>query len=118
VRAVPPLPMGGGGARLRPQRLAEEVRLPRLRRDETATLTATLLGHAPSAAIAAAVHDRSDGIPLHVEELLAAVPDDAATDGPGPGSISEVPVPDTLADAVLARAEGLGPGARAVANAG
>jgi hypothetical protein len=104
----PRLPMREWRARLLTQRLAEEVRLPRLRRAETATLTAALLGRAPSAAIAAAVHDRSDGIPLHVEELLAAVPDDAATEGPGPGGIAGLPVPDTLADAVLARAEGLG----------
>jgi len=114
----PRLPMREWRARLLTQRLAEDVRLPRLHSAETAILTATLLGRAPSASIAAAVHDRSDGIPLHVEELLAAVPDDGATEGPGPGGIPEVPVPDTLADAVLARAEKLGPAARVVANAG
>ena len=66
--------------------------------------------------MAAAVHDRSDGIPLHVEELLAALPE-AAT-GPDPGGVAAVPVPDTLADAVLARARGLDEPSLAVARAG
>jgi predicted ATPase len=78
----PRLPMREWRARLLTQRLAEEVRLPRLSRAETATLTAALLGRAPGAAVADAVHDRSDGIPLHVEELLAVVPEAAAGDGP------------------------------------
>jgi predicted ATPase len=59
---------------------------------------------------------RSDGIPLHVEELLAAVEDPVAE--PGPGGIPAVPVPDTLADAVLARARALDDQARQVAEAG
>jgi len=87
-------------ARLLPQRLAEEIRLPRLDPAQTAALAGALLGHPPPAGVAAAVHDRSDGIPLHVEELLAALPE-AAT-GPDPGGVAAVPVPDTLADAVLA----------------
>jgi ATP/maltotriose-dependent transcriptional regulator MalT len=46
-----------------------------------------------------AIHERSDGIPLHVEELLAA---------------TDESVPDTLADAVLARAQALSPRTREV----
>jgi ATP/maltotriose-dependent transcriptional regulator MalT len=110
----PRLPMRQWRVRLLTGRQAEEVRLPRLTRDETAALTGALLGQAPPARIVEAVHDRSDGIPLHVEELLAAVEDPATQ--PGPGGIPAVPVPDTLADAVLARA--LDDRARQVANAG
>jgi hypothetical protein len=97
----PRLPMREWRARLLTQRLAEEIRLPRLSVAQTATMTGALLGHAPSARIVAAVHDRSDGIPLHVEELLSAVT------VPDPGGIPAVPVPDTLADAVLARTRAL-----------
>jgi DNA-binding CsgD family transcriptional regulator/tetratricopeptide (TPR) repeat protein len=112
----PRLPMRQWRVRLLTGRQAEEVRLPRLTRDETAALTGALLGQAPPARIVEAVHDRSDGIPLHVEELLAAVEDPATQ--PGPGGIPAVPVPDTLADAVLARARALDDRARQVANAG
>ena len=60
-------------ARLLTQRLTEEVRLPRLTLAQTATVTSAVLGRAAPAGVVAAIHDRSDGIPLHAEELLAAV---------------------------------------------
>jgi predicted ATPase len=112
----PRLPMRQWRARLLTGRQAEEARLARLTRDQTAALTRALLGQAPPARIVEAVQDRSDGIPLHVEELLAAVEDPVAE--PGPGGIPAVPVPDTLADAVLARARALDDQARQVAEAG
>ena len=112
----PRLPLRRWRARLLPQRLAEEIRLPRLDPAQTAALAGALLGHPPPAGVAAAVHDRSDGIPLHVEVLLAALPE-AAT-GPDPDGVAAVPVPDTLADAVLARARGLDEPSLAVARAG
>ncbi|MFI1992197.1 ATP-binding protein [Actinoplanes sp. NPDC020271] len=95
----PRVPMRMWRTRLLTQRHAEEIRLPRLGRDDTAALAAAITGAVP--ARIAAVFDRSDGIPLHVEEFLAA------PDG----------VPDTLADAVLLRAEQLGPQARELAGA-
>jgi DNA-binding CsgD family transcriptional regulator len=112
----PRLPMRQWRTRLLIGRQAEEARLPRLTRDQTAALTRALLGQAPPARIVEAVQDRSDGIPLHVEELLAAVEDPVAE--PGPGAIPALPVPDTLADAVLARARALDDQARQVADAG
>jgi predicted ATPase/DNA-binding CsgD family transcriptional regulator len=78
--------------RLMTQRLAEEIRLPRLDRGQTATMTSALLGQPASGDVVAGIFDRSDGVPLHVEELLAA---------------RDVPVPQTLADAVLSRAHAL-----------
>jgi predicted ATPase len=54
-------------------RLAEEVRLPRLTMAQTAAMTGAVLGRAASASVVAAIHDGSDGIPLHAEELLAAI---------------------------------------------
>jgi tetratricopeptide (TPR) repeat protein len=51
-----------------------------------------------------ALHRRSDGIPLHIEELLAG------------GSLDDVP--DTVAESVVARAETLDPVTRGVLDAG
>ena len=108
-------PMRQWRGRLLGQRLAEEVRLPRLTLAETAVLASTVVGGAVGSRVVAAIHDRSDGIPLHVEELLAATEDVAAVadvDG-----VLDLRVPDTLADAVLARAEALDEVAKDLASA-
>ena len=62
-----------------------------------------------------AVHERTNGIPLHIEELLAALDDDARADG---RLIRDAHVPDTIGDAVLARLERLSADAREVVQAG
>ena len=62
-----------------------------------------------------AVYERTDGIPLHVEELLAALDDEARTSG---RAIRDAHVPDTIEDAVLARFARLSDEARVVARAG
>lgn len=104
-------------ARLLTQRMAEEVRLAPLTLDQTALMTTLILATGLPAPrdVVAAVHDRTDGIPLHIEELLGALPDDARLDG---RAIREAGVPATIEDAVLARFERLSPEARAVAQAG
>ena len=89
-------------ARLLSQRHAEEARLRRLTLLETGIATTLILGGdlpAPREVVEA-VYARTDGIPLHIEELLAAVDDDARQDG---RLIREATVPDTIGDAVLAR---------------
>jgi DNA-binding CsgD family transcriptional regulator/tetratricopeptide (TPR) repeat protein len=106
----PGTPIRAWRSRLLSSRLAEEIRLPRLSPEQTAVLTSSVLGRATPGAVVTAIHARSDGIPLHVEELLAAAGTDAA-------DVDAIAVPDTLADAVLLRMEGLGPGERAVAAA-
>ncbi len=103
-------------ARLISQRLAEEVRLPRLGLEQTAALTAALLGRPVPARVVEAVHQRSDGIPLHVEELLAAVDDQVLTT-PSGEFVQALAVPETLGEAVLGRARGLSPRTREVASA-
>jgi len=104
-------------ARLLSQRHAEEVRLRPLTLDETAVATTLILGGELPAPrdVVAAVHERTNGIPLHIEELLAALDDDARSDG---RRIREAHVPDTIGDAVLARLARLSVDARAVARAG
>lgn len=112
----PQVPMRRWRGRLVSQRVAEEIRLPRLSVTQTATLTSAVLGRPAPAHIVSAVHDRSDGIPLHVEELLAAA-GDAAMAPHLAGGVQGLGVPDTLADAVLARAQALDDPVRAVAAA-
>jgi DNA-binding CsgD family transcriptional regulator len=104
-------------ARLLGQRHAEEVQLRPLTLEETAVATTLILGGELPAPrdVVEAVHDRTNGIPLHVEELLAALDDDARTDG---RRIREAHVPDTIGDAVLARLSRLSEEARSVARAG
>jgi DNA-binding CsgD family transcriptional regulator len=104
-------------ARLLTQRLADEVRLERLSREQTALVTTLLLGTGLPASreVAEAVHRRTNGIPLHIEELLGALADDADPDS---RLIRDAAVPSTIEDAILARAARLSPDAQAVARAG
>ena len=104
-------------ARLLSQRQAEEVRLRNLTLEETGVATTLILGGelpAPKEVVAA-VHARTNGIPLHIEELLSALDDETRLDG---RLIRDAHVPDTIGDAVLARFARLSDDARAVARAG
>ena len=104
-------------ARLLSQRHAEEVKLRRLTPEETGIATTLILGGdlpAPSDVVDA-VFRRTNGIPLHIEELLAALEPDVRSEG---RRIIGAHVPDTLADAVLARLGRLSEDARTLARAG
>jgi DNA-binding CsgD family transcriptional regulator len=104
-------------ARLLSQRYAEEVKLRRLTPEETGIATTLILGGdlpAPSDVVDA-VFRRTNGIPLHIEELLAAL--DPADRAEG-RRILEAHVPDTIGDAVLARLGRLSDDARTLARAG
>ena len=59
-------------ARLLAQRQAEETRLGRLGRDDVAAMAAAITTALPTSAQLDELCERSDGIPLHVEELLTA----------------------------------------------
>ena len=103
----PRLPLRDWRTRLLTQRLAEEVRLPRLSSQDTAAMSAAISDIVLPEDVTDGLYARSDGIPLHVEEFLATIT------GSGPAA----EVPDTLADAVLSRAQRLSPPARALADA-
>lgn len=96
-------PLARWRARLLEQRLAEEVRLPRLDRNGTARLAEALLGRVPSSDYVAELQERSEGIPLYIEELIAA------------GASHSVP--ETVAEAVRARMAQLAPASRDLAIA-
>jgi len=102
-------------ARLLTQRYAEEIRLERLDHDDTALITTLILGTGLPASrdVVDAVYERTNGIPLHIEELLAALGHEA-----NGRTIRDAVVPDTIEDAVLARANRLSDDARSVARAG
>jgi DNA-binding CsgD family transcriptional regulator len=104
-------------ARLLSQRHAREVKLRRLTLDETGLATTLILGGDLPAPrdVVEAVHARTNGIPLHIEELLAAL--DPADRAEG-RRILEAHVPDTIGDAVLARLARLSADARTLARAG
>ena len=112
----PRLPMRDLRARLLGQRLTEEIRLPRLGLAQTAAMTSALLGRSAPAQMVQAIHERSDGIPLHIEELLAAIDEDTLTPHSG-AAIQAATVPDTLGDAVLSRVRHLAALTRDVASA-
>jgi ATP/maltotriose-dependent transcriptional regulator MalT len=104
-------------ARVIGQRDAREVRLAPLTLEGTAVAVTLILGGELPAPrdVVEAVHERTNGIPLHIEELLAALDDAALADG---GKIRDARVPDTIGDAVLARVSRLSDDARRVVQAG
>ena len=107
----------GWRARLITQRIAEEVRLAPLTETETALATTLILdtGLPAPKAVATAVFARTDGIPLHIEELLGALSAETRADG---RAIREASVPGTIEDAVIARIAQRSPEAQAAARAG
>jgi DNA-binding CsgD family transcriptional regulator len=104
-------------SRLLTQRIAEEVRLTPLTKADTALVTTLILdtGLPAPREVVEAVYERTDGIPLHIEELLGALSAEARANG---FAIREATVPDTIEDAVLSRLRHRSPEAQKVAQAG
>ena len=98
----------------------DEVVLGALDQDQTAALLAELLPEAPSPSLVRAIHDRTQGSPFFVEELAGALLANGSLEdgrrGLALGERGEVPVPDTVRDAVLMGASGLSDEARAAAE--
>jgi DNA-binding CsgD family transcriptional regulator len=99
----------------------EELPLEPLDRERTAALLAALLPEPPSPALVRTVHDRTQGSPFFVEELVAALRVKgllrAGQRGLELTEGDEVPVPDTVREAVLIGASGLSEQAREAAEA-
>ena len=79
-------------------------------------MASAVLGRPAPARVVAAIHERSDGIPLHVEEFLAGIDEGSLTPQSG-AAVQAAAVPDTLGDAVLSRARRLAARTREVASA-
>lgn len=104
-------------SRLLTQRLAEEANLARLSAAETGTMATLLLGGdlpAPTDVVDA-IHDRTDGIPLHVEELLGSMRDRPTWTGAVVGAAG---VPTTIEDTVRDRLDHRSPEAIDLAETG
>ncbi|MFN8484241.1 MAG: AAA family ATPase [Anaerolineae bacterium] len=96
---------------LRRARLLREIVVNPLDPAETAVLAARILGQTPAPALASLLYERTEGVPLFVRELTSAL----ALGGrlrPGTGGLelapgADLPIPDTLRDAVLLRLDRL-----------
>src|SRR6185312_182414 len=83
-------------ARWEQQRLAERLELERLDRRDVAAQVEAILGERPDGELVEFIAERSEGIPLFVEELLGAVRE---------GRVEQDFLPPSLRDVVLARTE-------------
>ena len=90
-------------ARWEQQRLVERLELDRLGPREVAAQIEAILGERPDGELVEFVAERSEGIPLFVEELLGTVRD---------GRVDHDYLPPSLRDVLLARAELLSPQAQ------
>jgi len=96
---------------LRRARLLREIVVAPLDQADTTALATRIFGQSPGPALATALYERTEGVPLFVEELAGAL----ALCGrlrPSAAGIelapsADLPIPDTLRDAVLLRLDGL-----------
>jgi DNA-binding CsgD family transcriptional regulator/tetratricopeptide (TPR) repeat protein len=96
----------------------EELALDPLDLEGTSELAARVFGAAPARSLARTLHDRTQGFPLFVEELCTALAAAGRVVDTGTGlelvGGDQLPLPDTLRDAILARAQRLSTDARRV----
>ncbi len=92
-------------ARWEQQRTVQRMELPRLDPRSIAAQLEAILGHRPDGELVDVIAERSEGIPLFVEELLDATRD---------GRLDPDYLPPSLRDVLLARAEFLSPSAQHV----
>jgi DNA-binding NarL/FixJ family response regulator len=99
----------------------DELVLEPFGQDDTRVLLAGVLGGPPAPSLVRAVHDRTAGVPFYIEELARAL---FAAGALHPGrhgfelaADDDVPLPDTIRDAVMLGAQELSDEARAAADA-
>ena len=104
---------------LRRSGLLTEISVPPLTQLETAELLTQLLAQPPAPSLVRAIHDRTQGVAFFVEELAQALSlTDALVTGRRGlelGVGGNVPIPDTVRDAVLIGVADLSPEGRAAA---
>jgi DNA-binding CsgD family transcriptional regulator len=92
-----------------------EIVLGPLDAESTAALAARTLDAQPDDLLAQRLFDRSQGLPLFVEELAAALLADEAVvvaDGVATLVRDDLPIPETLRDSILIRTDGMAPADR------
>ena len=103
---------------LRRARMLHEISIEPLNLDDTAALATEILGQTVSPALTTTIHDKTLGVPFFVEELASALhgsgrlrqSDSGVELVPG----ENVPIPETVRDAVLLRLDGLSDQAQTV----
>lgn len=89
----------------------EELTVEPLDREQTAGLVARTLGLSPDPLLAAAIYDRTEGVPFFVEELVAGLVSGErlhqGAAGLELGGGAALPLPESVRDAVLLRLNGL-----------
>jgi DNA-binding CsgD family transcriptional regulator len=93
----------------------DEITLAPLGADATIELAARVLGARPDAVLADRIVDRSQGLPMFVEELAGALLGEGAVsivDGLATLVRADLPIPETLRDSILVRADGMAPAQR------
>jgi DNA-binding CsgD family transcriptional regulator len=98
----------------------DEIALGPLEPSETAEVLEQILASAPAPSLVRAIHDRTQGVSFFVEELARALlMTNSLTRGGGGLALAEggeVPLPETIRDAVLIRASELSPDGRSAAE--
>jgi DNA-binding winged helix-turn-helix (wHTH) protein/tetratricopeptide (TPR) repeat protein len=90
---------------------ATVLRLPGLARDEVARLVAHETGERVDDAVAAAIHERTEGNPFFVKELARALQASGGLDGVA--TLATLPLPTGVRETLRSRLERLSPGCRA-----
>lgn len=103
-------------AELRRKGILREVALEPLNRADTALLIERVLGSPPGTRLSATIYDRTLGVPFFIEELAAALALGGRVRSGAEGMElvggDELPIPETVRDTILLRAQGLSNAAR------
>ncbi|MGH3104459.1 MAG: helix-turn-helix transcriptional regulator [Gaiellaceae bacterium] len=98
-------------AELRRARLLRELVVEPFQGEQTAALAGRVLGREVGPSLAAAIHDRTQGVPFFIEEFAAALAASGLLRDGGPvvelPRRADLPMPETVRDAVLLRADRL-----------
>jgi DNA-binding CsgD family transcriptional regulator len=100
-------------------RVGEDMRIEPLDREETSQMLRCMLRSEPDPSFAAAIWRRSEGNPFFVEELISVLAEDGVLDpnAEAAAMLDKAPLPSTVSEAVLARANAIGPRAQETLSA-
>ncbi|MGD8869697.1 MAG: AAA family ATPase, partial [Gemmatimonadales bacterium] len=101
---------------LRRARRLREIAVSPLKREHTGELVAGVIGAPASQALVDLIHAQTQGLPLYIEELAGALASsgalEAGTHGVAVAAGSNVPIPESVRDAVLIKLDRLSEPAR------
>ncbi len=104
TEVAPDAPLRATLAELRRDQVLTKITLSGLGEEEVASLVSRRRGRALDADFVRALHQETEGNPFFVEEVLRNLPDVDTTSG---GSVTAIPVPESVREAVGRRLTGL-----------